>query len=209
MEANITVNELTALQRKIKQMNEARAKTEGRRSSLMDQLKNSLEEYAKTYKVDIHGSNLKEIKAFCEQELERVSKEKKAEYDLKKKLVDLHDLQDIDGMRKILGIEEVEDDFVVDLEYAEKEEPKPEPKKATSRTEPKNVDVQKAQEAEMVDAFSDFMDEDFDTEEVETVSEEDVVVKPEPESAKPTTLADDGDYGDNDPFDFNFDFDWS
>lgn len=195
MQANITVNELTALQKKIKQMNEERAKTEGRRSSLMEQLKNNLEEYAKTYKVDIHGTNIKEIKAFCEQELERVSKEKKAEYDLKKKLVDLHDLQDIDGMRKILGIEEAEDDFVVDLKYAEEEEPKPESKKAE--------DIQKVQEAEMADAFSDFMDEDFDTEEVETVSEEEV------EPSKPATPQDDGDYGDNDPLAFNFDFDWS
>lgn len=195
MQANITVNELTALQKKIKQMNEERAKTEGRRSSLMEQLKNNLEEYAKTYKVDIHGTNIKEIKAFCEQELERVSKEKKAEYDLKKKLVDLHDLQDIDGMRKILGIEEAEDDFVVDLKYAEEEEPKPESKKAE--------DLQKVQEAEMADAFSDFMDEDFDTEEVETVSEEEV------EPSKPATPQDDGDYGDNDPLAFNFDFDWS
>lgn len=194
MQTNITVNELTALQKKIKQMNEERAKTEGRRSSLTEQLKNSLEEYAKTYKVDIHGSNIKEIKAFCEQELERVSKEKKAEYDLKKKLVDLHDLQDIDGMRKILGIEEAEDDFVVDIKYAENEEPKAESKKAE--------DIQKVQEAEMADAFSDFMDE-----EVETVSEEDVEVKVEP--SKPATPQDDGDYGDNDPLAFNFDFDWS
>lgn len=208
MQANITVNELTALQKKIKQMNEERAKTEGRRSSLMEQLKNSLEDYAKTYKVDIHGTKIKEIKAFCEQELERVSKEKKAEYELKKKLVDLHDLQDIDGMRKILGIEEAEDDFVVDLKYAEKEEQKAEPKKAEPKPEPKKAeDIQKVQEAEMADAFSDFMDEDFDTEEVETVSEEAVEVKVEP--SKPATPADDGDYGDNDPLAFNFDFDWS
>lgn len=201
MQANITVNELTALQKKIKQMNEERAKTEGRRSSLMEQLKNNLEEYAKTYKVDIHGTNIKEIKAFCEQELERVSKEKKAEYDLKKKLVDLHDLQDIDGMRKILGIEEAEDDFVVDLKYAEEEEEEPEaePKPESKKAE----DIQKLQEAEMADAFSDFMDEDFDTEEVETVSEEEV------EPSKPATPQDDGDYGDNDPLAFNFDFDWS
>ncbi len=201
MQANITVNELTALQKKIKQMNEERAKTEGRRSSLMEQLKNSLEEYAKTYKVDIHGTNIKEIKAFCEQELERVSKEKKAEYDLKKKLVDLHDLQDIDGMRKILGIEEAEDDFVVDLKYAEKKEAEPEaePKPESKKAE----DIQKVQEAEMADAFSDFMGEDFDTEEVETVSEEEV------EPTKPATPQDDGDYGDNDPLAFNFDFDWS
>ena len=201
MQANITVNELTALQKKIKQMNEERAKTEGRRSSLMEQLKNNLEEYAKTYKVDIHGTNIKEIKAFCEQELERVSKEKKAEYDLKKKLVDLHDLQDIDGMRKILGIEEAEDDFVVDLKYAEEEEEEPEaePKPESKKAE----DIQKVQEAEMADAFSDFMDEDFDTEEVETVSEEEV------EPSKPATPQDDGDYGDNDPLAFNFDFDWS
>lgn len=201
MQANITVNELTALQKKIKQMNEERAKTEGRRSSLMEQLKNNLEEYAKTYKVDIHGTNIKEIKAFCEQELERVSKEKKAEYDLKKKLVDLHDLQDIDGMRKILGIEEAEDDFVVDLKYAEEEEEEPEaePKPESKKAE----DLQKVQEAEMADAFSDFMDEDFDTEEVETVSEEEV------EPSKPATPQDDGDYGDNDPLAFNFDFDWS
>lgn len=202
MQANITVNELTALQKKIKQMNEERAKTEGRRSSLMEQLKNNLEEYAKTYKVDIHGTNIKEIKAFCEQELERVSKEKKAEYDLKKKLVDLHDLQDIDGMRKILGIEEAEDDFVVDLKYAEEEEEEPEaePKPESKKAE----DIQKLQEAEMADAFSDFMDEDFDTEEVETVSEEEEV-----EPSKPATPQDDGDYGDNDPLAFNFDFDWS
>lgn len=201
MQANITVNELTALQKKIKQMNEERAKTEGRRSSLMEQLKNNLEEYAKTYKVDIHGTNIKEIKAFCEQELDRVSKEKKAEYDLKKKLVDLHDLQDIDGMRKILGIEEAEDDFVVDLKYAEEEEEEPEaePKPESKKAE----DLQKVQEAEMADAFSDFMDEDFDTEEVETVSEEEV------EPSKPATPQDDGDYGDNDPLAFNFDFDWS
>ena len=201
MQANITVNELTVLQKKIKQMNEERAKTEGRRSSLMEQLKNNLEEYAMTYKVDIHGTNIKEIKAFCEQELERVSKEKKAEYDLKKKLVDLHDLQDIDGMRKILGIEEAEDDFVVDLKYAEEEEEEPEaePKPESKKAE----DLQKVQEAEMADAFSDFMDEDFDTEEVETVSEEEV------EPSKPATPQDDGDYGDNDPLAFNFDFDWS
>lgn len=162
MDKDIKAQELKELQAKIQKINTERTRQEGKRDSVVRNLKEKVLEYMETYGVSMPINSIEDVKIFAENESKKVNTEQKKELEQKKKLVELYDNRNVQGMRELLGLEPEVVDFVI--------EAKPKSKNITDKVE-KPSKVAKPKPIVVEDEDDDFTldDEDFSLDDVDDV----------------------------------------
>lgn len=173
---SVGVKEVQALNTRISKLNTQRTEVATKINMYKSTLAEELKNYLDSFGVDLSGKTLGETKKLVMAEAERVNATVQEEYDLKKKVVELIEMGDIDEANRLLGIVE---------------EPEPE----EEETEDSQVEEEEDNFEEEED---DFEDEDFgfgdlsvdDSDDGGTVEEE--VDDDEGDSESPVTKGSDG-----------------
>lgn len=164
MDKDIKAQELKELQAKIQKINTERTRQEGKRDSVVRNLKEKVLEYMETYGVSMPINSIEDVKIFAENESKKVNSEQKKELAQKKKLVELYDNRNVQGMRELLGLEPEVVDFVI--------EAKPKSKDTTDKVEKpsKSPEVVKPKPIVVEDEEDDFtLDDDFSLDDADDV----------------------------------------
>ena len=175
---------------------------ESKRGLLVETLNKQVAEYKKKTGVDLAGKSVKEIYSKATTEYNKLYEEINAEYETQRKVVDCIECGDIDGAKRLLGMDvedsaeaeeetesvkeaveelEVGDDF--ELEVEDSDEEAFEEEDSEEEDEDEADDAAEAVEAE--DGFADLEIEEIDLDDL-SVEPEEVEVKEEPKKAKKT-----------------------
>lgn len=106
----MNVSEVRDLNARIEKIQTQRTKIETKREMLMANLGTALKSYAETYGVDMRNSKLSVTKAAVEEEKSRVEGLIKQEFDLKSKVVAAIESGDIATAKKLLGVEDADEE---------------------------------------------------------------------------------------------------
>lgn len=126
---SVGVKEVQALNTRISKLNTQRTEVATKINMYKSTLAEELKNYLDSFGVDLSGKTLGETKKLVMAEAERVNATVQEEYDLKKKVVELIEMGDIDEANRLLGIveepepeEEETEDFVEETEESEIDE---------------------------------------------------------------------------------------
>lgn len=126
---SVGVKEVQALNTRISKLNTQRTEVTTKINMYKSTLAEELKNYLDSFGVDLSGKTLGETKKLVMAEAEKVNATVQEEYDLKKKVVELIEMGDIDEANRLLGIveepepeEEETEDFVEETEESEIEE---------------------------------------------------------------------------------------
>lgn len=112
---SVGVKEVQALNTRISKLNTQRTEVATKINMYKSTLAEELKNYLDSFGVDLSGKTLGETKKLVMAEAERVNATVQEEYDLKKKVVELIEMGDIDEANRLLGIvEEPEEDETED-----------------------------------------------------------------------------------------------
>lgn len=176
---------------------------ESKRELLVETLNKQVAEYKKKTGVDLAGKSVKEIYSKATTEYNKLYKEINAEYETQRKVVDCIESGDIDGAKRLLGMDvdaeseakeetelveeaveelEVGDDFELEVEdFEDSDEEAFEEEDSEEEDADEEDEVAEAVEAE--DGFADLEIEEIDLDDL-SVEPEEVEVKEEPKKAK-------------------------
>lgn len=177
---------------------------ESKRELLVETLNKQVAEYKKKTGVDLAGKSVKEVYSKATTEYNKLYEEINAEYETQKKVVDCIESGDIDGAKRLLGMDvdaeseaeeetesveeavdelEVGDDFELEVDDSDEEESEDledyEEETLEEEDEDEEDEVAKAVEAE--DGFADLEIEEID---LDDLSVEPEGVEEEPKKAK-------------------------
>lgn len=178
---------------------------ESKRELLVETLNKQVAEYKKKTGVDLAGKSVKEIYSKATTEYNKLYEEINAEYETQRKVVDCIESGDIDGAKRLLGMDvdaeveadsveeavnelEVGDDFELDVEDSEEdgEDSDEEDSKENDTAGGFEEDEDDAAEAvEAEEGFADLEIEEIDLDDL-SVEPEEVEVKEDPKKAKKT-----------------------
>lgn len=123
---SVGVKEVQALNTRISKLNTQRTEVATKINMYKSTLAEELKNYLDSFGVDLSGKTLGETKKLVMAEAERVNATVQEEYDLKKKVVELIEMGDIDEANRLLGIveepepeEEETEDFAEETEESE------------------------------------------------------------------------------------------
>lgn len=176
---------------------------ESKRELLVETLNKQVAEYKKKTGVDLAGKSVKEIYSKATTEYNKLYEEINAEYETQRKVVDCIESGDIDGAKRLLGMDvdaeseakeetelveeaveelEVGDDFELEVDDSDEEESEDLEDYEEETLEEEDADEgDEAVEAE--DGFADLEIEEIDLDDL-SVEPEEVEVKEEPKKAK-------------------------
>lgn len=203
MEQEKLIERVSLLNKKIKKINMERVVIESKRELLVETLNKQVAEYKNKTGVDLAGKSVKEIYSKATTEYNKLYEEINAEYETQRKVVDCIECGDIDEAKRLLGmdvdaeseaeeetasveeaLEEVGDDFELEVEDSEEEESEDLEDYEEETLEEEDADEgDEAVEAE--DGFADLEIEEIDLDDL-SVEPEEVEVKEEPKKAKKT-----------------------
>ena len=208
MEQEKLIERVSLLNKKIKKINMERVVIESKRELLVETLNKQVAEYKKKTGVDLAGKSVKEIYSKATTEYNKLYEEINAEYETQRKVVDCIESGDIDGAKRLLGMDveaeseaeeetesveevveelEVGDDFELEVDDSDEEESEDledyEEETFEEEDEDEADDAVEAVEAE--DGFADLEIEEIDLDDL-SVEPEEVEVKEEPKKAKKT-----------------------
>lgn len=178
---------------------------ESKRELLVETLNKQVAEYKKKTGINLAGKSVKEIYSKATAEYNKLYEEINAEYETQRKVVDCIESGDIDGAKRLLGMDvdaeseaeeetesvkeaveelEVGDDFELDVEDEEEDF---EEEEMVEEDEDDAAEVDEAEDAdeevEVEDGFADLEIEEIDLDDL-SVEPEEVEVKEEPKKAK-------------------------
>ena len=178
---------------------------ESKRELLVETLNKQVAEYKKKTGVDLAGKSVKEIYSKATTEYNKLYEEINAEYETQKKVVDCIECGDIDGAKRLLGMDvdaeseteeetesveeaveelEVGDDFELEVDDSDEEESEDLEDYEEETLEEENSEEEDEDEtAEVEDGFADLKIEEIDLDDLSVEPEE---VEEEPKKAKKT-----------------------
>ena len=172
---------------------------ESKRELLVETLNKQVAEYKKKTGVDLAGKSVKEIYSKATTEYNKLYEEINAEYETQKKVVDCIESGDIDGAKRLLGMDvdaeseteeetesveeaveelEVGDDFELEVDDSDEEE-------SEDLEDYEEETLEEEDEDEADDGFADLEIEEIDLDDL-GVEPEEVEVKEDPKKAKKT-----------------------
>lgn len=178
---------------------------ESKRELLVETLNKQVAEYKKKTGVDLAGKSVKEIYSKATTEYNKLYEEINAEYETQKKVVDCIESGDIDGAKRLLGMDveestdveaeaesveeaveelEVGDDFELEVEDSDEEESEDYEEETLEEEDEDGAD----EEVEAVEAEDGFADLEIEEIDLDDLGEEPgaVEVKEEPKKTKKT-----------------------
>ena len=181
---------------------------ESKRELLVETLNKQVAEYKKTTGVDLAGKSVKEIYSKATAEYNKLYEEINAEYETQRKVVDCIECGDIDGAKRLLGMDvdaeseaeeetesveeavdelEVGDDFELEVGDSDEEESEDleDYEEETLEEEDADEEDEVAEAVEAEDGFADLEIEEIDLDDL-GVEPEEVEVKEEPKKFKKT-----------------------
>lgn len=197
MEQEKLIERVSLLNKKIKKINMERVVIESKRELLVETLNKQVAEYKKKTGVDLAGKSVKEIYSKATTEYNKLYEEINAEYETQRKVVDCIEGGDIDGAKRLLGMDvdveseaeeetesveeaveelEVGDDFELDVEDSDESEDLEDYEEEALEEK----DSEEEDEDEVEDGFADLEIEEID---LDALGEE---LEEEPKKAKKT-----------------------
>lgn len=198
MEQEKLIEKVSLLNKKIKKINMERVVIESKRELLVETLNRQVAEYKKKTGVDLAGKSVKEIYSKATTEYNKLYEEINAEYETQRKVVDCIESGDIDGAKRLLGMDvdveseaeeeagvdsveeaveelEVGDDFELEVDDSDEE----------ALEEEDSEEENEYEVAEVEDGFADLEIEEIDLDDLGEEPEA-VEVKEEPKKDKKT-----------------------
>ena len=174
---------------------------ESKRELLVETLNKQVAEYKKKTGVDLAGKSVKEIYSKATTEYNKLYEEINAEYETQRKVVDCIESGDIDGAKRLLGMDveeeteaesveeaveelEVGDDFELEVEDSDESEDLEDYEEETLEEED-SEEEDEDETAKAEDGFADLEIEEIDLDDL-GVEPEEVEVKEDPKKAKKT-----------------------
>lgn len=166
---------------------------ESKRELLVETLNKQVAEYKKKTGVDLAGKSVKEIYSKATTEYNKLYEEINAEYETQRKVVDCIKCGDIDGAKRLLGMEvdaeseaeeetesveeaveelEVGDDFELEVEDSEESEDLEDYEEETLEEEDEDEADDAAEAVEAEDGFADLEIEEIDLDDLSVEPEE-------------------------------------
>ena len=105
MEQEKLIERVSLLNKKIKKINMERVVIESKRELLVETLNKQVAEYKKKTGVDLAGKSVKEVYSKATTEYNKLYEEINAEYETQRKVVDCIESGDIDGAKRLLGMD--------------------------------------------------------------------------------------------------------
>lgn len=105
MANNISVEQVKKLNQKIEELNTQGTKAKARLEVMEGNLEQALADYKSTYGVELKGKTAKSTATLIQREVDRVTAEVQAEYELRKNIVEAIERGDIDEANRLLGIQ--------------------------------------------------------------------------------------------------------
>lgn len=178
---------------------------ESKRELLVETLNKQVAEYKKKTGINLAGKSVKEIYSKATTEYNKLYEEINAEYETQRKVVDCIESGDIDGAKRLLGMDveseaeeetgvnsveeaveelEVGDDFELEVDDSDEEESEDLENYEEETLEEEDED-EEDEAAEAEDGFADLEIEEIDLDDL-SVEPEEVEVKEEPKKTKKT-----------------------
>lgn len=110
MSENSNVAKVKALNKELEALQHKRTRVESQKELLLNNLKSEVERYEKTYGVTLSGATLKDTLKAIASEKAKVEVQINEEYELKKKVVDAINRNDMAEAYKLLGITPVQEE---------------------------------------------------------------------------------------------------
>ena len=204
MEQEKLIERVSLLNKKIKKINMERVVIESKRELLVETLNKQVAEYKKKTGVDLAGKSVKEIYSKATTEYNKLYEEINAEYETQRKVVDCIECGDIDGAKRLLGMDveveseaeeetesveevveelEVGDDFELEVEDSKEEDFEEEDSVEEDDSDEEAFEVEAEEDADGEDEAVDAED-GFSDLEIEEIDLDDLGV--EPKKAKKT-----------------------